>query len=108
MMWNELALHIAGIHDCCRDIWFAEQSSHVISNHLILISQLVPTNAGICIENKLTPSYMEDDFQLNEIDVMKRYIKPNDHRRRNISLTVSYRLSICSGRSCDWIHDTYF
>ena len=26
-------------------------------------------------------SYLEDDFQLNEIEMLKRYIKPEDHRR---------------------------
>ena len=31
MLWNELALHIAGVKDCCQDIWFAELSSHVVS-----------------------------------------------------------------------------
>lgn len=43
--------------------------------------RLVPYRDGICIEDKLTRSYMEDDFQVNEIAMMKKYIKPTDHRR---------------------------
>ena len=26
-------------------------------------------------------SYLEDDFQLNEIEMLKAYIKPEEHRR---------------------------
>lgn len=107
MMWNELALHIAGIHDCCRDIWFAEHSSHVVGISVIPVLLLVPTTKGICIEDKLTPSYMEDDFQLNEIDMIKKYVKPDDHRRRRGYFEIKCRLLICCRRSCYWIYDTY-
>ena len=31
MLWNELVLSISGIKDCCQDIWFAEQSSHIVA-----------------------------------------------------------------------------
>lgn len=72
MLWNELVLSIAGIKDCCQDIWFAEQSTHVV----------VPTLAGVCVEPKLTRSYMEDDFQVNELDLLQKYIHKEDQRRR--------------------------
>lgn len=72
MLWNELVLNIAGIKDCCQDIWFAEQSTHVV----------VPTPSGICVEPKLERSYMEDDFQVNEVDLLQKYIRKEDQRRR--------------------------
>ena len=71
MLWNEIVLHISGIKNCCQDIWFAEFSSHVV----------VPTTQGVCIEEKLSQSYLEDDFQYNEIEMLKTYIKPEDKRR---------------------------
>lgn len=71
MLWNELVLSISGIKDCCQDIWFAEQSSHIVA----------PTGRGVCIEEKFARSYMEDDFQLNEIAMLEKYIRNEDKRR---------------------------
>ena len=72
MLWNELVLSIAGIKDCCQVIWFAEQSTHVV----------VDTPTGVCVEPKLARSYMEDDFQVNELDLLRKYIRKEDQRRR--------------------------
>ena len=71
MLWNELVLSISGIKDCCQDIWFAEQSSHIVA----------PTERGVCIEEKFARSYMEDDFQLNEIAMLEKYVRKEDKRR---------------------------
>lgn len=43
---------------------------------------LVPLTNGVCIEDKRTRSYMEDDFQLNEVQMITKYVKVTDHRRR--------------------------
>lgn len=40
----------------------------------------MPTTQGVCIEEKLSQSYLEDDFQYNEIEMLKTYIKPEDKR----------------------------
>ena len=42
---------------------------------------VVPTPAGVCVEPKLTRSYMEDDFQVNELDLLQKYIRKEDQRR---------------------------
>ena len=94
MLWNELVLSISGIKDCCQDIWFAEQSSHIVA----------PTERGVCIEEKFARSYLHvidhplithklsimrnkktgsKDFRelLNEIAMLEKYIHKEDKRR---------------------------
>jgi hypothetical protein len=54
---------------------------HTLSvTEVILRSTLVPTNSGVCIQNKISSTYMEDDFQIAELDLLKKYIKPQDKR----------------------------
>ena len=45
-------------------------------------SFLVPTRAGLCVEAKGIASDMEDDFQVTEMDLLDKYIRPEDKRRR--------------------------
>ena len=66
---------------------------------------IVPTPSGLCIQPKFTPTYMEDDFQVNEIDMISKYIKSTDSHRRLISLFwISNRLFVCGGGSSHWFH----
>lgn len=106
MLWNDLVLHLSGINDCCQDIWFAEHSSHIVGKCLDFSITVVPTKNGICIEDKLTRSYMEDDFQVNEIQMINKYIKPTDQRSID-TVMLFIRLSFCCRRCCDWFHDSY-
>ncbi|KAK8805849.1 hypothetical protein WA158_002505 [Blastocystis sp. Blastoise] len=68
--WNNVVLSSMGI-PCCEDIWFQEQSSHV----LIPIGK----NGDMCIAKKYTSTYFEDDYQNDEIILMNKYIKPNSN-----------------------------
>ena len=45
------------------------------------ICHLVPTRTGLCVEAKGVASYMEDDFQVTEMDLLSKYIRPEDKRR---------------------------
>ncbi|KAK8794640.1 hypothetical protein WA158_001621 [Blastocystis sp. Blastoise] len=65
LVWNDLILSSIKV-DCCDELWFSEQATHTV----------VPTSTGICIEQKGHATYFEDDFQYNEIQLMKLFIPP--------------------------------